>query len=216
MIEILSPGMNEPVEDAVSVWIEDLKNTDESAAEKIWNHFFVRLHSIAKKKLNAKTNAVYDEEDAAQSAFLSFCSGIAAGRFPDLNDRQSLWKLLLVITSRKVAKRHKFDRRQKRDVGRVLSDSGFAHSTNEDLKFAPKTDFICREPSPDFVAEFTETCDTLFNQLGDASLQQTLKLRLEGYTIIEVAERMNCSRRTVQRSMELIRRRWQELEPGDE
>lgn len=209
--------MNEPVaEDAVSIWIEDLKNTDDSAAEKLWNHFFLRLRAIAKKKLHSTTNAVYDEEDAAQSAFLSFCNGIAAGRFPDLNDRQSLWKLLLVITSRKISRRHKYDRRQKRDIGRSHGEAIFAQSTNSDIESSPSSKFICREPSPDFVVEFSETCDTLFNQLDDSRLQQTLRLRLEGYTINEIADRMSSSRRTVQRSMELIRRRWQELEPIDE
>lgn len=209
--------MNEPTtDDAVSIWIEDLKNTDDSAAEKIWNHFFVRLHCIAKTKLNSKTNAVYDEEDAAQSAFLSFCNGMAAGRFPDLNDRQSLWKLLLVITSRKISNRHKHDHRQKRDVGRSVSEAFFMQSTNADIESSSNTPFLCREPSPEFVVGFSETCDSLFNQLGEPRLQQTLKLRLEGYTINEMADRMACSRRTVQRSMELIRRRWQELEPIDE
>lgn len=209
--------MNEPLaDDAVSIWIEDLKNTDDSAAEKIWNHFFIRLHSIAKKKLSSRTIAVYDEEDAAQSAFLSFCNGIAAGRFPDLNDRQSLWKLLLVITSRKISRRHKYDGRQKRDTGRSLGETIFANSTREDAEPSPTAELVCREPSPDFVVEFSETCDTLFNQLDDSRLQQTLKLRLEGYTVNEIADRMSSSRRTVQRSMELIRRRWQELEPIDE
>lgn len=209
--------MNDPpAEDAVSIWIEDLRNTDDSAAEKLWNHFFIRLHAIAKKKLSARTVAVYDEEDAAQSAFLSLCDGIAAGRFPDLDDRQSLWKLLLVITSRKISRRHKYDGRQKRDSGRSLGDAVFASSASEDAPSSPTADLVCREPTPDFVVEFSETCDTLFNQLDDSRLQQTLKLRLEGYTINEIADRMSCSRRTVQRSMELIRRRWQELDLIDE
>lgn len=209
--------MNEPgAEDAVSIWIEDLKNTDDSAAEKLWNHFFLRLHSIAKKKLNSKSNTVYDEEDAAQSAFLSFCNGIAAGRFPDLNDRHSLWKLLLVIASRKISNRHKYDRRQKRDIGRTFGEAVFRQSTHADVEYSSNGEFLCCEPSPEFVAEFSETCDRLFNQLNDSRLQQTLRLRLEGYAINEIADRMICSRRTVQRSMELIRRRWRELESTDE
>jgi len=47
-------------EDTASVRIKDVKNTDEEEAENIWNRFFPRLHSIVKKTLNSKTNAVYE------------------------------------------------------------------------------------------------------------------------------------------------------------
>ena len=42
-----------------------------------------------------------DEEDVALSAFDSFCRGAQRGRFPQLDDRDNLWRLLVVITSRK-------------------------------------------------------------------------------------------------------------------
>ena len=73
-----------------------------------------------------ETRRVYDEEDAAQSAFHSVCAGIAAGRFPDLGSRGNLWHLLVVITARKVAHRQRHDHQQRRDVHRNLSDSIFS------------------------------------------------------------------------------------------
>ena len=44
-----------------------------------------------------------DEEDVALSAFDSFCRGDGAGRFPRLDDRDDLWRLLLLLTARKAA-----------------------------------------------------------------------------------------------------------------
>ncbi len=40
-----------------------------------------------------------DEEDVAVSALRSFYSGVAAGRFPQLEDRHNLWALLAKITA---------------------------------------------------------------------------------------------------------------------
>ena len=43
-----------------------------------------------------------DEEDIVQNAFHSFFQGVANGRFlSQLDDRDNLWRLLVVITARK-------------------------------------------------------------------------------------------------------------------
>ena len=68
----------------------------------------------------ARPRAVADEEDAALSAFDSFCRGAARGRFPRLDDRDDLWRLLVVITERKAARPGRARARQKRGGGRVL------------------------------------------------------------------------------------------------
>ena len=56
---------------------------------------------VAKKRLarSGSTGADEDEEDAALSAFVSFCTAAGEGRFPDLPDREELWRLLVVITA---------------------------------------------------------------------------------------------------------------------
>jgi ECF sigma factor len=63
------------------------------------------------------------DEDAALSAFDSFCASVAAGRFPQLADRDDLWRLLVVITRRKVLDQAQRRMRQKRGNGRVVSES---------------------------------------------------------------------------------------------
>ena len=42
-----------------------------------------------------------DEEDVALNAFDSFCRDAKAGRLPQLDDRDDLWRVLLVITGQK-------------------------------------------------------------------------------------------------------------------
>lgn len=197
--------------DPVSVWIDELRNSEGEAAEKLWNHFVARLYESARKKLNARSRAVYDEEDAVQSAFHSVCNGIATGRFPKLRDRESLLRLLLVITSRKVARRHQYDQRHVRDVRRNISTKVFAESTEETLEFGVEH-LPTREPTPEFAAQFAETCEQLFERMDDPRLRDIVTLRMEGYSDSEIAARLDCSRRTVQRSLEIIRRQWSRQE----
>lgn len=198
-------------ENPITLWMDELRNADAAAAQKLWNHFVSRLCDAVRTKLRPETRRVYDEEDAALSAFHSACAGIAAGRFPDLQDRDSLWHLLLAITVRKVAHRHRYDQRARRDVRRTFSDSVFLPS-GEDSACAGARTIASREPAPEFTAEFVETCGMLFNSLDDPALRQVVHLRLEGHTDAEIADRLTCSRRTVQRRLEVIRRHWDRLE----
>jgi RNA polymerase sigma factor (sigma-70 family) len=197
--------------DPVTLWIDELRHADEAAARKLWNHFVARLYELGRKKLRPETRRVYDEEDAAQSAFHSLCAGIIAGRFPDLRSRDELWHLLIVITARKVAQRLRHDQQERRDIDRNLSDSIFAPS-NENLPPTHADSVASREPTPEFAAEFVETCEFLVQSLDDPALKQVVSLRMEGYTDAEIADRLECSRRTVQRRLEVVRRKWDRLE----
>src|SRR4051812_20120134 len=98
--------MTQPTEEqgSVSRWLSDLKAGDHAAAQPLWDRYFDRLVRLARAKMKAARGAaaVADEEDAALSAFDSFCAGADRGRFPQLADRDDLWRLLVVITARKV------------------------------------------------------------------------------------------------------------------
>lgn len=196
--------------DPVTIWIDQLRNADEAAAQKLWNHFVIRLNELSRKKLRFETRRVYDEEDATLSAFNSVLVGIGEGRFPDLGDRESLWRLLVVIASRKMAHRKRYDRQLRRDVRRNASESFFFRSASDTASFG--VDGIeSPEPTAEFAAEFAETYELLFDGLGDPTLQQVVTLRMDGHTDSEIAAKLNCSRRTVQRRLEVVRRQWDEL-----
>jgi DNA-directed RNA polymerase specialized sigma24 family protein len=186
-------------EGSVSRWISDLKAGDEEAARLLWDRYFNDLVRVARTKLRAtkRLGADEDEEDAALSAFESFCKGAARGRFPLLTDRQDLWRLLVVITARKawaIA-----DRRGSRKRGglvRIVAGEGI----DENIA-AP-------DPTPEFAAMVAEEYDRLLDTLGDESLRQVALWKLDGYTVDEIADRLGCARRTVARRLDLIRKTW--------
>jgi DNA-directed RNA polymerase specialized sigma24 family protein len=49
-------------------------------------------------------------------------------------------------------------------------------------------------------------------RLGDDTLRQVALLKLEGYENAEIAARLNCALRTVERKLNLIRALWAEEE----
>ena len=82
-----------------------------AAAQPLWERYFQRLVRLARQKLRRghRSGADADAEDAALSVFDSFCDSAARGRFPQLDDRDDLWRLLVTITTYKVtdhARRH--------------------------------------------------------------------------------------------------------------
>src|SRR6478672_9490680 len=89
---------------SVSHWIHLIKAGENDAAQPLWERYFQRLARFARKELQGNPRRLADEEDVALSAFDSFCRGAAAGRFPQLADRDDLWRLLLVITARKAGR----------------------------------------------------------------------------------------------------------------
>src|SRR5262249_4214067 len=101
-------------EGSVTVWLASLKAGDGDAAQKLWRRYFDELVRLARDPLKSAPRAVADEEDAALSAFDSFVRGAANARYPRLDDREDLWRLLVVITERKAIDQAMHERRQKR------------------------------------------------------------------------------------------------------
>src|SRR5262249_30677609 len=99
---------------SVSHLIGELKAGEAIAAQKLWERYFGRLAGLARSKLHGLPCRVADEEDIALSAFDSFCRQATLGRFPQLFDRDNLWRLLVVITKRKAYDLAQQERRQKR------------------------------------------------------------------------------------------------------
>src|SRR6266851_2896457 len=87
---------------SVTYWIGQLKAGEAAAAQPLFERYFAQLVRLARARLRGRPGRVADEEDAAIVAFASFCRGAEKGKFPKLKDRDNLWRLLVVITARKV------------------------------------------------------------------------------------------------------------------
>jgi len=192
--------------DDVTVWIKELAQGDELAVQKIWERYYKQLLSLARRRLGSNRR-VADEEDAALSAFNSFCQGLAAGRFPRLDDRHDLWQILLTLTARKTTKYLRREHAAKRGGGDVRGESVLAKRASED-DTGEIGAALGTEPTPELAAEVADQCDFLLAQLEDDSQRQIALLKLEGYTDLEICDRVGCGLRTVQRKLARIRDTW--------
>ncbi len=202
--------MPQAPEGSVSRWIDALKAGDHAAAQPLWERYFSTLVGLARKKLQAtrRTGADEDEEDAALSAFDSFCAGVADGRFPRLSDRDDLWRILVVITARKAWAQAERRGRQKRG-GDVRAVNLIPHRSDDADAGTDGLERIAgTEPTPEFAAMVAEEYRRRLDALEDDALRQVAVGRMEGYTNDEIAERLGCARRTVARRLDLIRKIW--------
>jgi DNA-directed RNA polymerase specialized sigma24 family protein len=87
---------------SVTYWIGQLQAGEAAAAQPLFERYFAQLVRLARARLRGRPGRVRDEEDAAIDAFASFCRGAEQGKFSQLKDRNNLWRLLVVITARKV------------------------------------------------------------------------------------------------------------------
>jgi DNA-directed RNA polymerase specialized sigma24 family protein len=193
---------------SITSWINRLKSGDHDAVQKLWERYFSQLVRLARARLVTlrKRGAEADEEDAALSAFDSFCNGAARGRFPQLKDRDGLWRLLVIITSRKVSDQVVRHGRKKRGAGQVISEAALIGSAS-----APGVGLdgmVGHGPTPEFAAMMAEEFRNLLDVLGDDTIRRIAIWRLEGYTKDEIAQRLDCSPRTVAYKLEFIRKTW--------
>jgi DNA-directed RNA polymerase specialized sigma24 family protein len=160
----------------------------------------------ARHKLGGLRRAAADEEDVALSAFDNFCRAAEQGRFPDLADRDDLWQLLLLLTDRKAIDLVRRERSDKRGSGKLVEEAAGRDSSAGEGALARMVD---REPSPEFAVQCAEECQRLLGLLGDAQLQRVAVLKMEGYTLAEIAAQQRVVPRTVKRWLQLIRQMWE-------
>ena len=173
-------------ETTVTGWIDQLKEGRSSAVQKLWEGYFGRMVRLARHRLVGAPRAAADEEDVALSAFDSFCRGAQAGKFPQLVDRHTLWPLLVAINWNRVG----------------TGDASGSIASIEEL--------VSHEPTPEFACQMADEFRRLMEVLGDETLRSIAVWRLEGESIDEISQRLNCVSRTVLRKLDRIRTLWSE------
>lgn len=188
-------------EGSITRRFHELEGGDGQAAQALWQRYFDRLVHLARGKLQGASRGAADEEDVALSAFASFCRCAQQGRLTDLDDRDSLWRVLVRITAHKVADQVRYDRAAKRP-------GAAGPPAAADLE-----QLIGREPTPAFAAQLAEERQRLLTKLtdpdlGDPHLLRVAQLRMDGYLVEEVAALVGCSVPTVKRRLRVIRSLW--------
>lgn len=183
-----------------------LREGREDAAEEIFARYVRRLTALASRQFDSGIRHRADPEGVVQSVYRSFFSRDVRSHY-QLEDWESLWKLLAVITVRKCSKRRLKYRKEPtvpvhRPGGMGLVDGG------------DWIEAIDRAPTPAEAAALTEIIGRLFGELNSADREMAERI-LQGYTAVEIADHFGCCERTVRRLRKNLRDRLEQLNSED-
>ncbi|WP_197454963.1 ECF-type sigma factor [Stieleria varia] len=188
----------QPSDPSVTRWLQELRQGDERAARLLWDFFRTRMLNLARKQIGQGGAAAYDEEDVALSAFAALCDRVRQGSYEMLGDRVELWQLISVILMNKGRNRARSEARTRRG-GRL---------TRQELSEELLASIGCDDSDPALTLSMQDECRRLLTMLERHEVQLVALLRVEGYTNEEIAKQLGCTRRSVQRRINLIRKLW--------
>jgi RNA polymerase sigma factor (sigma-70 family) len=199
---------------SVTTWVEQLRAGNLDAARPLLERYFPRLVGLARKKLGGVRRAAADEEDVAQSAFHSFCQGVARGRFSHLEDRANLWALLVVIVSRKAIDLREKQKRRKRGGGNVGGESVLDGVFSDEGGAAGILQVPGTGRTPEQELQEAEAVQRLLALLPNDQTRRVAVSKVEGLTNAEIAAELGCADATVERRLKLIRTVWKKSALG--
>jgi RNA polymerase sigma factor (sigma-70 family) len=213
--EKMNPNPAEPAKSgdpsltATTVLLLRAHSGQADALGQLYARYHDRLSSLARTYLASCPFPVVGAEDAAQDALLSFHGRFLAREFPDLQDSNSLWKLLATITHRKALQAVRSEQTAKRGGGAVgpLQTS----SAGRDRRDAEPASM---ESNPYEAAVEADLLELLYAQLNETN-RQIAWLRMAGYTVREIAVRVNRSEKGVERRLDTIREELRKLDVND-
>lgn len=166
------------------------EDQNSEAAAELWALYHPRLLRIARNGLSRLPDDAIEDEDIVQSSMNSFFKAAKRGRVDKVESRHELWKFLLTITMRKL----------NRQFERVNS----AKLRHDKVSLDAAGIEIAKAPGDELFME----CDELLRSLKDDHLKTVAIMRLEGYTVAEIAEELEVARATVKRRLSRIRELW--------
>jgi len=183
-----------------------LREGKRDAAEEIFARYVRRLTALASRQFDSGIRHRADPEGVVQSVYRSFFARDLRSNFP-LEDWESLWKLLAVITVRKCSKKRR--KYWKEPTVPVHAFGPAGSSDGGEWIMA-----IDRAPTPAEAAALTETVSRLFRELDPAD-REMAECILQGYTAIEIGDRYHRSERTVRRLRDVLRSRLERMNAED-
>lgn len=171
--------------------IRAVQDGSDTAIRPLLAAYFDRLVQLARKRLQNMPGLGGYDEDLALRSFHSVYERLRDPVQPlDLSDRDDLWRLLATRT-----------------ISRAI-DLIRRHHPQEVPGDEDVTQLLTREPTPSEAAEVADECRRLLDSLPEVELRQIALWKVEGYTNEEIAGRLDCVPRTIERKVSRIRLLW--------
>jgi RNA polymerase sigma-70 factor (ECF subfamily) len=167
--------------------LRQYRHGNQDAALRIYLRYAQRLRSVARTQLSPQLASRVEVDDIVQSVFGSFFRGVNAALY-DVPLGEELWKLLLVIALHKIRNQGDYHQAAKRDARRtVAADAALG-------------------------AEDASAAEAFLKLVVDEALaqmtplhKQMVELRMEGFSVVEIAAKTGRAKRTVERLLQQAR-----------
>jgi RNA polymerase sigma factor (sigma-70 family) len=171
-----------------------------SAVGPLLTVYFDRLMKLARSRLRNLPGLANYDEDLALRSFYSVYRRLQDPERPlHLEGRDDLWSLLAARTISRA-----IDLIRRHRPGEVPGEYNLEQ-------------LLTREPTPEEAAATADECRRLLGLLEEPQLRQIALWKVEGHTNEEIAARLDCVPRTIERKVRRIRTLWkhelEELEP---
>ncbi len=181
------PGSRESGDRSDDTLLRQLQGGGAEAATQLYARYAGRLLELAQRRTGQDLTQRVDPEDVVQSVFRTFFRRAAEGSY-QVPDGDTLWKLLMVIALNKIRSLADFHRADKRDVRRTQG----MDAADNDVGNASSIDLL------------RLTIEDLTQDLPEAH-KEMIRLRIEGYTVAEIAEKVERSKRSTERVLQAFR-----------
>lgn len=182
----------------ISMLLAQCKEGDEDALRLLCSKYWDQLTALARRRFSTMPAVVVDDADVVNSALMAFWNKARGGELSGVQDSAQLNAWLSTVVANKVVSELRRRSAQKAGGGR-RSDSPLL----EDLAQA-------REISPLEQQILDETLQHYVEQLPE-DVRPFAALHLAGLNQQQIADRLQCSRRTVIRKFKVVFEIWAEL-----
>lgn len=189
---------------SVSHWLKELKTGDSLAVEAIWQRYYQKVVELAVRKMKINPDRSVDGEDIAQLAMHRFCQNATLGYYPNLDDREQLWDLLVVFTLNRIRKHLR--------ACNTLKRSGLNSQVFEFKRTKALEDLQTPE-APTIMADMVSTwMNRLDLEDRTGQLKQIAIWSMDGISGSEIARILKKRKSLILQQIRLIRLLWEECE----
>lgn len=166
-----------------------LREGESDAATALYLRYAEKLQRLANRNASPRMAVRVDPDGIVQSVFRTFFRRVTSGQY-DVGESSDLWNLLLVIALNKLRSGVAHHRAAKRDVDRTVAmGSDEIGVGNVAL------------PDQNALTVLQMTIEELLQQWPE-NQRQIIHLRIEGYGVDEISERVGRAKRTVERVLQ--------------
>jgi len=186
--------------------IEPSDFDDPAFIEQLWDAFYPRMKLAVLSRVRSIQRPVADESGIALSAFHSFIQHARNGKFPNLVDHDEMWRLVKRIAIRKTSDVRKNLLAQKRGGGAIVfGQSDFSDDSGHLQGINLASD---KQGEPSEPVEVADLLNAMLQRLPDDRHRDVILLKLQGASVVTIAECLGTTTRTIQRILKKIEQSW--------